>query len=136
MPFCNSCKLVVGFVGKRISKLGISFIAISSNDIERYPQDAPDLMKKIALHNKYPFPYLYDESQEVANAYDATCTPDIFVFDKELKSYYHGQLDSSRPGNGIPLTGEDIKHALNLLLESQPYQGDEKPSVGCGIKWK
>ncbi len=139
---CNHCPFVIHVnatlvtLANEYQQKGIGFVAISSNDVENYPQDRPDLMKLHALQNKYPFPYLYDETQEVAKAYDATCTPDIYVFDADLKSYYHGQLDNSRPGNGIPSTGNDLKNALNLLLENKEFIGDEKPSIGCGIKWK
>lgn len=139
---CNHCPFVIHVnpllvsLANEYQVKGISFIAISSNNVQKYPQDRPELMKINAEKNQYPFPYLYDESQEVAKAYDATCTPDVFVFDQDLKSYYHGQLDSSRPGNGIQSTGEDIKVALNLLLEEKFYTGIEKPSIGCNIKWK
>lgn len=139
---CNHCPYVIHVDALLVSlaneykKEGINFIAISSNDVDKYPQDSPELMKTHALENNYPFPYLYDETQEVAKAYDATCTPDIFVFDKELNSYYHGQLDKSRPGNGIPSTGEDIRMALDLMLKNKPYSEIVIPSMGCGIKWK
>ncbi len=142
MFICNHCPFVI-HVNEQLVKLandykskGINFIAISANDIENYPQDAPHLMKKVAQENQYPFPYLYDETQEVAKAYDAACTPDFYVFDADLKSVYHGQLDSSRPGNGILVTGEDIRKALHNLLENKPTLEMQKPSVGCGIKWK
>jgi hypothetical protein len=93
-------------------------------------------MKELAETENYPFPYLYDETQEVARAYDAACTPDIFLFNKELKIYYHGQLDNSRPGGEIPVTGKDLTHAMDLLLTNKPFEAIEKPSMGCGIKWK
>lgn len=139
---CNHCPFVI-HVNPELVKLaieyqqkGIGFIAISSNDIVNYPQDAPHLMKKVAAENQYPFPYLFDETQEVAKAYDAACTPDFYVFDTDLKSVYHGQLDDSRPGNGKPLNGKDIRNALdNLLADKSPLE-NQKPSVGCGIKWK
>ncbi|MGY6648883.1 thioredoxin family protein [Wenyingzhuangia sp. IMCC45574] len=139
---CNHCPFVIHInpllvaLANDYQAKGVSFVAISSNDVENYPQDAPDKMKVHAEENNYPFPYLYDESQEVAKAYDAACTPDIYVFDSELKSYYHGQLDGSRPGNDIPVTGEDIKAALDLLLQGENYKGSVYPSIGCGIKWK
>ncbi|MGY5351766.1 thioredoxin family protein [Wenyingzhuangia sp. IMCC45533] len=139
---CNHCpfvihvnSLLVSLANEYQSK-GIGFVAISSNDIENYPQDAPHLMKQHAVENEYPFPYLYDETQQVAKDYDAACTPDVYVFDENLKSYYHGQLDDSRPGNGIPTTGTDIKTALDLMLENKEYTEIEKPSIGCNIKWK
>ena len=108
----------------------------SSNDIENYPQDSPEKMKIVAEQLHYPFPYLYDATQEVASAYDASCTPDIYLFDEELKIYYHGQLDDSRPGNEIPVTGKDLKSAMDLLLQGKPYTEVQKPSIGCSIKWK
>ncbi len=139
---CNHCPFVI-HVNDELVKLandyaskGINCIAISANDVENYPQDAPHLMKKVAVENQYPFPYLYDETQEVAKAYDAACTPDFYVFDADLKSVYHGQLDDSRPGNGKPVTGKDIRNALDVLLENKPVLTNQKPSVGCGIKWK
>ncbi|WP_152286524.1 thioredoxin family protein [Flavicella marina] len=139
---CNHCPYVI-HINEFLVKLaneyqakGINFIAISSNDIVNYPQDSPDKMKELALEVGYPFPYLYDETQEVAKAYDAACTPDIFLFDKNLNIHYHGQLDDSRPGNSIPVSGKDLKNAMNLLLEEQAYTGKELPSMGCGIKWK
>lgn len=142
MFICNHCPFVIhvnaGLVklAKDYQSKGVGFVAISSNDVENYPQDAPDLMKKLAKKEGYPFPYLYDETQEVAKAYDAACTPDFYVFDKNLKSIYHGQLDDSRPGNGKPVSGKDIRAALNNLLEAKPIIENQKPSMGCGIKWK
>ena len=139
---CNHCPFVIHVnsllvdLANRYQQKGINFIAISSNDVENYPQDAPELMKVHAKENNYPFPYLYDESQEVAKAYDAACTPDIYVFNNELNSYYHGQLDSSRPGNDIPVTGEDITNALDALLAGKKFTESVKPSIGCNIKWK
>lgn len=139
---CNHCPFVIHInpvlvqLANQFQKDGIGFIAISSNDVSKYPQDAPNLMKQVAIENQYPFPYLYDETQAIAKAYDAACTPDIFVFDKHLKIYYHGQLDDSRPGNQIPVTGNDLLNALEQLLLNQTYQGPQKPSMGCNIKWK
>ncbi|GAB7258253.1 thioredoxin family protein [uncultured Polaribacter sp.] len=142
MFICNHCPFVI-HVNPELIKManefqhkGINFIAISSNEIINYPQDAPQFMKEVAEDLKYPFPYLFDETQEVAKAYDAACTPDFYVFDKDLKAVYHGQLDSSRPGNGEPLTGKDIRAALHNLIEKKPVLENQKPSVGCGIKWK
>ncbi len=139
---CNHCPFVI-HVNEELVKIandfstnGISFIAISSNDIENYPQDAPNLMQKVAQDLNYPFPYLYDESQEIAKAYDAACTPDIFVFNKDLKLVYRGQIDDSRPGNGIPVTGNDLRKSLKSLLEGKMISKDQKPSIGCNIKWK
>ena len=139
---CNHCPFVL-HVNDELVKIAndyqdkkISFIAISSNDVKNYPDDAPHLMRKRAEELKYPFPYLYDESQEVALAYDAACTPDIYVFDKNLKLSYRGQLDDSRPGNGLPVTGKDLRNALDCLLEDKENIVVQKPSIGCNIKWK
>ena len=142
MFICNHCPFVLHLndelvkMANEYQQKGINFIAISSNDVENYPQDSPELMKQLAKHVKYPFPYLYDETQEIAKKYDAACTPDFYVFDAYLKAIYHGQLDSSRPGNGIPVKGNDLRNSLELLLEKKPVLEDQKPSVGCGIKWK
>jgi len=139
---CNHCPFVIHINNELVAmanhyiKKGINFIAISSNDINYYPQDGPKFMKQVALNLNYPFPYLYDESQEVAKAYDATCTPDIYLFDKDLKSVYHGQLDSSRPGNGIPVTGNDFRNAIDYLLKNKVDPNPTIPSIGCSIKWK
>jgi peroxiredoxin len=142
MFICNHCPFVIHVneelvnISNEYSAKGISFIGISSNDVENYPQDAPDKMKIHAKKNNYSFPYLYDESQDIAKAYDAACTPDLYVYDKELKLVYRGQLDDSRPGNGIPVTGKDLRHALNCLLSSTENIQPQKPSIGCNIKWK
>jgi len=139
---CNHCPFVK-HVNRELVKMardympsGISFVAISSNDVANYPEDAPDLMKLTALEQGYPFPYLYDETQEIARAYDAACTPDIYLFDKDLLLVYRGQLDDSRPGNGIPVTGKDLRAALDNLLAGKEISRDQKPSLGCNIKWK
>lgn len=142
MFICNHCPFVIHvnealvLMANEYLQKGIGFIAISSNDIDNYPQDAPHLMKQLAKDENYPFPYLYDETQEVAKAYDAACTPDFYVFDANLEAVYHGQLDNSRPGNGKPVTGADIRLALDNLLENKPVLENQKPSMGCGIKWK
>jgi thiol-disulfide isomerase/thioredoxin len=142
MFICNHCPFVI-HVNPEISKIandyiakGIAFIAISSNDVINYPQDGPSLMKEHAIKNEYSFPYLYDETQEVAKAYDAACTPDFYLFDAHLKLAYRGQLDNSRPGNSIPLSGNDLRNAIKALLESKPISKDQRPSIGCNIKWK
>jgi len=142
MFICNHCPFVIHVndelvnVANAYQDKGVRFIAISSNDVVNYPQDSPKLMKARALELKYPFPYLYDETQEVAKAYDAACTPDIYVFDKELKLVYRGQLDDSRPGNGIPVTGKDLRVALDAILAKKNVDQIQKPSIGCNIKWK
>jgi peroxiredoxin len=142
MFICNHCPFVI-HVNTELIKManeyqakGIQFIAISANEIANYPQDGPQFMKEVAENLNYPFPYLFDETQEVAKAYDASCTPDFYAFDENLKAIYHGQLDDARPGNGKPLTGKDIRFALDNLLESKAVVENQKPSVGCGIKWR
>jgi len=142
MFICNHCPFVL-HVNDELVRLatdyksrGFGFVAISSNDVENYPQDAPDLMKLQAEKVGYSFPYLYDETQEIAKAYNAACTPDLYVFDGNLASVYHGQLDDSRPGNGIPVTGESMRAVLQALVDGTHYNGPEKPSIGCNIKWK
>jgi peroxiredoxin len=142
MFICNHCPYVI-HINEGLVKIAhdyqqkdISFMAISSNDVVNYPEDSPKLMKKIALELPYPFPYLYDETQEVAKLYDAACTPDFYLFDADLKLIYRGQLDDSRPQNGIPITGADLRYALDCLLENKPNHCPQKPSMGCNIKWK
>jgi thiol-disulfide isomerase/thioredoxin len=142
MFICNHCPYVK-HVQEELVRLaedyrpkGVSFIAISSNDAEQYPEDGPENMKKVAQRMGYPFPYLYDETQEVAKAYKAACTPDFYVFDGDMELVYRGQLDDSRPGNAIPITGADLRGALDNLLRGQPVEEDQKPSMGCNIKWK
>ncbi len=115
---------------------GIGFAAISSNDAETYPDDAPSSLAAQALKLGFIFPYLYDDTQQVARAFDATCTPDFFLFDKQGKLVYRGQLDSSRPGNDIPVTGRDLRAALKAVITGEPVTGDQHPSIGCSIKWK
>lgn len=115
---------------------GFGFVGISSNDVEKYPQDGPEEMAWLAEKDHYTFPYLYDETQEVAKAYDAACTPDFYVFDDEKKLVYRGQLDNSRPGNSIQVTGRDLREALDNLMSNSPQRKDQKPSLGCNIKWK
>lgn len=142
MFICNHCPFVI-HVNEEIVRIandyrvqGFGFVAISSNDIENYPEDAPDKMWKVARKNNYTFPYLFDETQEVAKAYDAACTPDFYLFDAELKLIYRGQLDDSRPGNGIPVNGRDLRQALDAVLRNTKVAEDQKPSIGCNIKWK
>ncbi len=142
MFICNHCPFVK-HVNQGIVELagdyqaeGIGFVAISSNDVENYPQDAPHLMKQNAIEQGFTFPYLYDESQEVAAEYDAACTPDFYLFDDDLTLVYRGQLDDSRPENGIPVSGKDLKKAIDDLLAGRPIDQNQKPSIGCNIKWK
>lgn len=142
MFICNHCPFVK-HINSELVKLGndykgkgVNLIAISSNDIVNYPEDAPSEMKIVAQMEQYCFPYLYDEQQEVARAYDAACTPDFYLFDSKLELVYRGQLDDSRPSNTIPLSGKDIRAAIDNLLNSQPISLFQRPSIGCNIKWK
>jgi len=142
MFICNHCPFVkhvfTGIVdlANDYSDKGFSFVAISSNDIENYPDDAPDLMTKVATEQGFPFPYLYDKTQEVARAYDAACTPDFYIFDKNKSLVYRGQLDDSRPENGIPVTGKDMRSTLEAMCNGKKITSTQKPSIGCNIKWK
>ncbi|MEP7217625.1 MAG: thioredoxin family protein [Bacteroidota bacterium] len=142
MFICNHCPFVI-HVREELARLaleyqarGVAFIAINANDAENYPQDSPERMKEEAARNGYTFPYLYDESQDVARAYQAACTPDFYIFDRDLRLAYRGQLDDSRPSNGIPVTGRDIRAALDAMLDGGDVRPDQKPSIGCNIKWK
>ena len=142
MFICNHCPYVI-HVREELVRLaddyrerGVSFIAISANDPLRYPEDAPEKMKEVAEEHRYPFPYLFDETQEVARAYEAACTPDFYIFDDALRLVYRGQLDGSRPRNDIPVTGADIRAALDALIEGRPVSADQRPSIGCNIKWR
>jgi len=142
MFICNHCPYVI-HVNPELIRLandyipkGVHFIAISSNDVTHYPDDSPELMLVQAKQLNYPFPYCYDESQEVARAYDAACTPDFYVFNAELKLAYHGRLDASRPGNDLPINGLDIRNALDALLINEAPAEIQYPSMGCNIKWK
>lgn len=142
MFICNHCPFVkhvdegIVSLAKDYQSKGVSFIAIGSNDVENYPQDSPELMKVEAEKVGYPFPYLYDENQAVAKAYDAACTPDFYVFDTDLKCAYRGQLDDSRPGSGVPVTGKDLRAALDEILAGKEVSATQIPSLGCNIKWK
>jgi peroxiredoxin len=142
MFICNHCPFVK-HVNEELVRLandyknkGIGFAAINSNDAVKHPDDSPGLMMQVAKQLKYPFPYLYDESQEVAKAYDAACTPDFFIYDNNLALVYRGQLDDSRPGNEIAVTGNDIRYALECLINNKPVSEFQRPSIGCNIKWK
>jgi thiol-disulfide isomerase/thioredoxin len=142
MFICNHCpyvKHIIEEVVKVANKYlddGISFIAISSNDVENYPDDSPEKMQEFADDHHFPFPYLFDETQDVAREFDAACTPDIYVFDSDDKLVYRGQFDDSRPKNDEPVTGKDLRNALTNLLNGMPINPEQKPSIGCNIKWK
>lgn len=139
---CNHCPYVI-HVAPELAKLareyqqqGVAVVGISANSVESHPADAPDKMKEEALNRGYTFPYLYDESQETAKAYHAACTPDFFLFDADQRLAYRGQLDDSRPGNDKPVTGADLRAALDAVLAGQPVSAKQIPSMGCNIKWK
>lgn len=142
MFICNHCPFVLHVndelvrIAKAYHKKGVSFVAISSNDVVNYPQDSPEMMKIHAEKVSYPFPYLYDETQEIAKAYDAACTPDLFLFDRDMRCVYRGQLDDSRPNNDIPVTGKDLRAALEAVLGGERVPENQIPSIGCNIKWK
>ncbi len=139
---CNHCPYVVhiqsGFaaLANELKKSGFGVVAISANDVQNYPQDGPDKMADIARKFDYHFPYLYDESQTVARDYRAACTPDFYLFDSGHSLVYHGQFDASRPGNDVPVTGQDLRAAADSVLAGSPVAGEQIPSVGCSIKWK
>lgn len=139
---CNHCPFVIHVIEEIVMIAndyrvqGIGFVAISSNDIKKYPQDAPELMTEFALKHKIDFPYLFDESQEVAKAYDAACTPDFYLFNNQDKLIYRGQLDDSRPGNEIPVSGSDLRNAIDSIIYNRHLNNVQKPSIGCNIKWK
>ncbi len=141
MFICNHCPFVLHINSKlvelaaRYQKKGVQFIAISSNDVDSYPQDGPELMKKTASKEAYTFPYLYDETQEVAKAYQAACTPDFFIFDKNLTCAYRGRFDETRP-NMSASTGSDLSNALDKIILDEKVDALQHPSMGCNIKWK
>jgi peroxiredoxin len=142
MFICNHCPFVkhvadqLAALGRDYLGRGIGFAAISSNDVSMHPADSPEQMVREAEDRGYPFPYLYDQTQEVAKAYHAACTPDFYLFDAGRKLVYRGQLDASRPGGEIPVTGQDLRAAIDALLAGQPPVADQIPSLGCNIKWK
>ena len=139
---CNHCPYVkhvaAGLAGlaKEYQERGVAVVGINSNDAASFPDDAPEKMAQEVKLRGYTFPYLYDESQEVAKAYRAACTPDFYVFDGRRKLVYRGQMDSSRPQSGVEVTGNDLRAALDAVLAGQPVPEDQKPSLGCNIKWK
>jgi len=142
MFICNHCPFVkhvrseLANIGRDYLTQSVAMVAISSNDVANYPEDSPAKMAEEAAEAGYPFPYLFDESQSIAHAYRAACTPDFFLFDKNRKLVYRGQLDDSRPGNGIPVTGKDLRAALDALLAGRQVAIEQKPSLGCNIKWR
>jgi len=135
-PYVKHLEKALGKFGADYSGKPVAIVAISANDAENYPQDRPDGLKAQAKANHFLFPYLYDESQDVAHAYHAACTPDFFLFDSGFKLVYRGQFDSSRPGNDVPITGEDLRAAIDTVLAGKPVPKEQRPSIGCNIKWK
>ncbi len=135
-PFVKHVEHELAQIGLDYRNSGVGIVAISSNDAENYPDDAPASLAEQALKLGFVFPYLYDKTQEVARAYDATCTPDFFLFDTTGKLVYRGQLDSSRPGSDIPVTGRDLRAALKAVIAGEAVSPDQRPSIGCNIKWK
>ncbi len=135
-PFVKHIEAELGKLGKDYEGKGLGIVAISSNDAVTYPADAPASLKEQAQEVGFSFPYLFDERQEVARAYHAACTPDFFLFDEKLRLVYRGQFDDSRPGNGVPVTGSDLRGAMDALLAGDPISQQQRPSLGCNIKWK
>ncbi|MBI2785562.1 MAG: thioredoxin family protein [Legionella longbeachae] len=135
-PYVKHIQAKIVALAEVYQKKGIQFIAISSNDVEKYPADGPAKMRIEAEQCHYSFPYLYDETQEVAKVYKAACTPDFYIFDKDLLCVYRGCLDESTPGNNIPVTGAHLQNALDNILAEKPISTQQKPSIGCNIKWK
>lgn len=139
---CNHCPYVIHLrdglakLAREYQDRGVAIIGINANDIEKYPQDSPAKMAEEIQKAGYTFPYLFDESQETARAYGAVCTPDFFLYDGNRRLVYRGQYDESRPGNGVPVTGESLRGALDALLEGRPMPTEQRPSMGCNIKWK
>lgn len=141
MFICNHCPYVIHVRSQLLALAedylprGVGFVAISANDAQCYPEDGPAAMRTLAQSEGFPFPYLYDESQKVARAYQAACTPDFFLFDGQRRCVYRGQLDGARPGNDLPVTGKDLRSALDRILAGEAVSADQQPSVGCNIKW-
>jgi peroxiredoxin len=142
MFICNHCPYVIHLraalsdLARDYAPRGVAIVGISSNDAERYPEDGPEAMRRVRAEAGWDFPYLYDETQEVARAYQAACTPDLYLFDASLRLVYRGQFDDSRPHNGVPVTGRDLRAALDAVLEGRPVSAEQRPSIGCSIKWK
>ncbi|GIK19070.1 MAG: thioredoxin family protein [Leptolyngbya sp. PLA2] len=142
MFICNHCPFVkhvrseLARIGREYGERGVGIVAVCSNDVEKYPDDSPAKMRDEARAAGYTFPYLFDAAQDVAKRYRAACTPDFFLFDKQHRLVYRGQLDDSRPSNGIPVTGRDLRAALDAVLKGQMPTVEQRPSIGCNIKWK
>ncbi|WP_018479141.1 thioredoxin family protein [Pontibacter roseus] len=142
MFLCNHCPYVRHILDELVAlareyqQKGVNFVAISANNADAYPEDGPQQMKALATEKGFPFPYLYDQTQQVARAFHAACTPEFYVFDRSMRLAYHGQFDDSRPRSQTPVTGQDLRQALDALLAGQRVSNEQKPSTGCGIKWK
>lgn len=142
MFICNHCPYVKHILSDLINcskealGIGVGVVAISANDAEQFPEDSPSAMQQLCMSESLPFPYLYDESQTVAKAYQAACTPDLYLFDHQKKCVYRGRFDASTPGNQLPVTGEDMRHALAALRSGHGFSNMQQPSMGCNIKWK
>lgn len=135
-PFVKHLKAALAELGEEYIGRGLGVVAINSNDVEAYPEDGPEAMAADRQAFGYPFPYLFDETQEVARAYRAACTPDFFLFDRDRRLVYRGRFDGSRPGNDVPVTGEDLRRAIDAVLAGEAVAEEQIPSMGCGIKWK
>jgi peroxiredoxin len=135
-PYVKHIEKTLGTLGSDYAGKPLGIVAISSNDVTTHPADGPDGLKAQAQANGFDFPYLYDETQAVAHAYNAACTPDFFLFDRDFRLAYRGQYDASRPGSGIPVTGEDLRRAIDTVLAQKKVPAEQRPSIGCNIKWK
>lgn len=135
-PFVKHVEFELARIGQDYRDQNLGIIAISANDVEKYPDDSPEKLREMAQKLNFNFPVAYDASQKVAQAYTAACTPDFFLFDEKRELVYRGQLDDSRPSNKLPVTGKDVRRALDAVLASQPLDMEQKPSIGCNIKWK
>jgi peroxiredoxin len=135
-PFVKHLQTEIAQIGKDYVNQGVGIVAISANNVQSHPEDAPMKLKMMAEELGFTFPFCYDETQETAKAYTAACTPDFFVFDADQTLVYRGQFDDSRPSNNVPVTGEDLRSALDTVLANQPVSEEQKPSIGCNIKWK
>ena len=135
-PFVKHIQGQLAQLGRDYQSTSLGILAISANDAEKYPDDAPESLKAMAEELGFVFPFVYDETQAVAKAYDAACTPDFFLFDSNRRLVYRGQLDDSRPSNSLPVTGQDLRAAIDAVLTGKPISAEQKPSIGCNIKWK
>jgi hypothetical protein len=135
-PFVKHVQDELAKVGRDYQRSGVGIVAISANDESGFPEDRPEKLAEMSRELGFTFPYLFDETQDVARAYDAQCTPDFFLYDVQGKLVYRGQLDDSRPGNGIPVSGRDLRAALDALIAGRPIAPEQRPSIGCNIKWR